>query len=241
MQFAMVKSADGHGVFVADLAAKRPRLGEANVMRFARNPAADDARLRCDVFAVQFVAQSDGLRRDTATARPGPFRDDDRRRLRPSTGSAIDRASPVPTASALFMRRVRRLICGAGPIPRSQPVFRGKPLREGRRRRSSAYSWRTGSVDPVRRFVRRFQLIEVPDQLVAQRGGVCGIQRHPSGRGDTSLCARAALMDPSPRQLATPPGGQRPPSSLLRRPKKLEFAAQIASAPSRSPVFCVCP
>ena len=56
MQFAMVKSADRHCVFVADLSAERPRLGKANVMRFAWNPAADDARLRCEVFAVQFVS-----------------------------------------------------------------------------------------------------------------------------------------------------------------------------------------
>ena len=40
-----MKPADRDCVLVADLAAKRPRLGETNMVRLARRPAADDAGL----------------------------------------------------------------------------------------------------------------------------------------------------------------------------------------------------
>ena len=39
----MMDAADRNRVFVADLAAERSRLGEANVMRFGGRAAADDA------------------------------------------------------------------------------------------------------------------------------------------------------------------------------------------------------
>jgi hypothetical protein len=48
-------------VFVADLAAKRPRLGEANMMRLAWLSAAHDARLGGDELAVLLVAQANGF------------------------------------------------------------------------------------------------------------------------------------------------------------------------------------
>ena len=57
----MMEPADGDRVFVADLAAERARLGEANVMRFGRRPAADDAGLSGDELAVLLVAQANGL------------------------------------------------------------------------------------------------------------------------------------------------------------------------------------
>ena len=63
----MMEPADGDRVFVADLAAERAGLGEANVMRFGWRPAADDAGLRGDELAVLLVAQANGLRRN-ATA-----------------------------------------------------------------------------------------------------------------------------------------------------------------------------
>ena len=56
-----MEPADGNGVFVADLAAERTRLGEANVVCFARRPAAYDAGLGCHIFAVLLVAQPDGF------------------------------------------------------------------------------------------------------------------------------------------------------------------------------------
>jgi hypothetical protein len=52
-----MESADGDGVFVADLAAERARLGEANVMRLTRRPAADNAGLRGHELAVLLIAQ----------------------------------------------------------------------------------------------------------------------------------------------------------------------------------------
>ena len=62
MEVAVMQPTDGNGVFVADLAAKRTRLGKANVVRFGGRPAADYAGLSSDEFAVFFVAQTNGLR-----------------------------------------------------------------------------------------------------------------------------------------------------------------------------------
>jgi hypothetical protein len=55
MEFAVMKAANWDGVFVANLAAEGSRLGEANVMRLAWRPAADDARLRRDESAMLLV------------------------------------------------------------------------------------------------------------------------------------------------------------------------------------------
>ena len=57
----MVKSANRDRVLVGDLPSERARLGETNVMRFARNSAADDARLCRNVFAVELVTQPNCL------------------------------------------------------------------------------------------------------------------------------------------------------------------------------------
>src|SRR5271165_4129242 len=59
-----MKPAYGDRVFVADFSAERPRLGEANVMRFGGHPAADGAGLGGDEFAMFLVAQANRLRRD---------------------------------------------------------------------------------------------------------------------------------------------------------------------------------
>lgn len=69
VQIAVMKSAYGDGEFVADFAAECARLGKANVMRFGRHPAADNARLQGDELAVLFVAEANGLRRNATTAR----------------------------------------------------------------------------------------------------------------------------------------------------------------------------
>jgi hypothetical protein len=45
----------------ANLAAEGSGLGEANVTRLARRPAADDAGLPGDKFAMLLVAQANGL------------------------------------------------------------------------------------------------------------------------------------------------------------------------------------
>ena len=77
MQLAMMEATNWDGVFVADFAAERARLGKANVMRLARRPAADDARPGCYIFAVLLVAQANGLDRNVATARAvGPAVED---------------------------------------------------------------------------------------------------------------------------------------------------------------------
>ena len=60
----MMKPADWDCVFVADLAAERARLGEANVMRFGRSPTANNAGLRGDELAVLLIAQANGFRRN---------------------------------------------------------------------------------------------------------------------------------------------------------------------------------
>jgi hypothetical protein len=56
MEFAVVETADRDCVFVADLASKRPRLGEANMMRLGRPPATNNTRLCGDELAVLLVA-----------------------------------------------------------------------------------------------------------------------------------------------------------------------------------------
>jgi hypothetical protein len=64
-----MEAADGDGVFVTELAAKRARLGIANVMCLARCPAAHDAGLGCDIIAVLLVAKPDCFGKYAATAR----------------------------------------------------------------------------------------------------------------------------------------------------------------------------
>src|SRR5271166_7177853 len=62
-----METADRHRVLVADLSTERARLGETNVMRCGRHPAAVDAWLRGDEFAVLLVAQPNGLRHNATT------------------------------------------------------------------------------------------------------------------------------------------------------------------------------
>jgi hypothetical protein len=56
-----MEPADWNGVFVADLAAKRTRLGEANVVCFARRPAAYDAGLGREIPTMLPIAKPDRL------------------------------------------------------------------------------------------------------------------------------------------------------------------------------------
>ena len=57
MQLAMMATAEGNGELIADLETKGARLGEAEVMRVARLPAADQTGLRGDKPKVRLVAQ----------------------------------------------------------------------------------------------------------------------------------------------------------------------------------------
>ena len=61
----MMEPADRNRIFVADLSTERTRLGKANVVRFARRPAADEARLRRNKSAVLLVPQANGLGDET--------------------------------------------------------------------------------------------------------------------------------------------------------------------------------
>ncbi len=63
-----MEPAHGDCVFVADLSAERPRLGEANVMRLGGRSAADNAGLRGDELAVLLVARANGSRRNVSAA-----------------------------------------------------------------------------------------------------------------------------------------------------------------------------
>jgi hypothetical protein len=62
VQLAMVDAADWDRVFVADLATKRARLRESNVMRFGCCATAEETWLRGDELAMLLVAQADGFR-----------------------------------------------------------------------------------------------------------------------------------------------------------------------------------
>ena len=61
VEFAMVAAAERHGELVADFGAERPRLGEADVVRVGRGPAAQDARLGGDVAQMVLVTNPSGL------------------------------------------------------------------------------------------------------------------------------------------------------------------------------------
>jgi hypothetical protein len=58
---AVMAAAQWHGEFVADLAAQRPRLGEAQVVWIGRRAAADQTRLPGDKPQVLLVAVALGL------------------------------------------------------------------------------------------------------------------------------------------------------------------------------------
>ena len=62
-----MQSTDRDRVFVADLAGKRARLSEANIMRLRSHAAAHDARLGGDELAVLLIAQADSSRSDETT------------------------------------------------------------------------------------------------------------------------------------------------------------------------------
>jgi hypothetical protein len=79
MQFAMVEPAERDGVFVADLAAKSPRLRKAKMVGFRWSSATDDAWLRGDEFTMILVVKPDGLRSDSAA---GDVRGRNNHRLR---------------------------------------------------------------------------------------------------------------------------------------------------------------
>jgi len=68
VQLAMVQATDGNGGLVADLAAERTRLSEANVVRFARRPTAYDAGLGREISAVFLVAKPDRFCGDATVA-----------------------------------------------------------------------------------------------------------------------------------------------------------------------------
>ena len=61
VQLTMVCTAERDGVLVADLAAERSRLGEAEVVRIARRAAADEAGLGGHEVQVVLVALADRL------------------------------------------------------------------------------------------------------------------------------------------------------------------------------------
>ena len=81
VNLAMVKPANRDRVLVGDLPSERARLGETNVMRFARNSAADNARLCRHISTVEFVAQSDGLRSKASVSCAAHWWQNNRRRI----------------------------------------------------------------------------------------------------------------------------------------------------------------
>ena len=57
----MMEAAEGDGELVANLAAERLGLGEADVMRVGRDCATENTRLRCDVAEMVLVAEAAGF------------------------------------------------------------------------------------------------------------------------------------------------------------------------------------
>ena len=60
MNRAMMRAAERDGEFIAGLAAERPRLQEAEMMRIGLFAAADETRLLGDIAKVRFVAIAAG-------------------------------------------------------------------------------------------------------------------------------------------------------------------------------------
>ena len=191
MQLAMMEATNWDGVFVADFAAERARLGKANVMRLARRPAADDAGLGCYIFAVLLVAQANGLDRNTATARAGGPGREDR-----GSGGVVDRGG-----ERFFNRRIgfflqRRLrffreTSGCG-VDRCE-LFAEAGFDEVGIGGDQCVLDRKVLVNPVRRLVRRLKPIEVGDQLVTERRRFLGAQAGfcRTGRGILADVARS--------------------------------------------------
>ena len=71
VQFAVMEPTDWNRIFVADLSTKRTRLGKANMVRFARRPATNDAGLRRNIFTVLLLTQANGLGDETTRMRRG--------------------------------------------------------------------------------------------------------------------------------------------------------------------------
>ena len=100
MQLAMMQSADGNREFVADLASKRARLGEAKMTDFARRATANNARLRRDEFAMLFVSQANGLGGDASAASGPPPPRRWRRAFRMRPALRVHGSSPPSRAHA---------------------------------------------------------------------------------------------------------------------------------------------
>ena len=75
VELTVVIAAERHGELIADFGAERPRLGEADVVRVGRGPAAQDARLRGDVAQMVLVTDPSGLTQNQhALIDPAPKR-----------------------------------------------------------------------------------------------------------------------------------------------------------------------
>ena len=61
VELAVMGAAEGDGELVANLAAERLGLGEADVMGVGRDRAAENAGLRCDVAEMVLVAEAAGF------------------------------------------------------------------------------------------------------------------------------------------------------------------------------------
>ena len=72
MKLAVMSPTQRHGELVADLAAKRPGLGKAQMVSIGRGTATHQTRLGGYEFAVLLVAQADGLGGNPAATGVGP-------------------------------------------------------------------------------------------------------------------------------------------------------------------------
>jgi hypothetical protein len=169
-----MQATDWNGVLVADLAAERAWLSEANVVRFARGPAAYDAGLGCDIFAVFPVAKPDRFCGDAAAAATSRLlRQNDRGRRR------INRFD-----ESLGARRLNIIILCVIYLPfgdcksyfERQDLFAETGLHAVGVCCGQGILDRKVLVNPVCGPVRRLKPIEVHDQLVTQRRRFFGAQ-----------------------------------------------------------------
>ena len=179
VQLPVMEATDRDGVFVADLAAERARLGEPNVMRLARPSAADNAGLCGDELAVLLVPQPDSLWRHPTMTRLLP-RQYDRR-------AVIVSRFEERLSDRAMLRRLPQWCVGVGGrflIDRGSQLNRCELFSNarldnvgvGRRQRVLG---REILVYPSRGLFVRLQNSEVRKELLAERRRFLWFQRLP--------------------------------------------------------------
>ena len=124
----MMKPADWDCVFVAHLSAERAGLSKANVMRFGRRAAANNAGLRGDELAVLLIAQANGFRCNATAPGASVIRQNSRRD--PTASSTVVANGFSTEGQDLLRRRMQSFLTNGRTPPRSLRAFHGNLPRQ---------------------------------------------------------------------------------------------------------------